>query len=291
MAIIVNTNMSSLVSQRNLTNSTNSLNTALQRMSTGFKVNKASDDAAGMFIATNLETQIRGAKVAQSNIATGTNMLQIAEGDLGLMEQNLLRMRDLALQASNGVYSRESMDAMMAEVAYRSEEMTRVATSSQFNGLHLLDGTTGAPDGLRLQVGPNSNGAQNSLTIDAGVFADTSSDVLLGNGTAGSAQTAIADAFLNATNAAAFVATMDTALTNLNTRKASIGAYQNRLDSAANSLVTNIENSTAAKSTIMDADIAAESANYAKAQILQQTSAALLTQANQLPALALKLIQ
>lgn len=156
MAIIVNTNMSSLIAQRNLTNATNGLNIALQRMSTGYKVNKAADDAAGMFIATNLETQIRGSKVAQTNVKTGTNLLQIAEGDIELLEDNLLRMRDLAVQAANSVYSDESMQAMADEVQYRAEEITRVATASQFNGLHLLDGT-GLPDGLRLQVGPNAD--------------------------------------------------------------------------------------------------------------------------------------
>lgn len=122
MAIIVNTNMSSLIAQRNLTNATNGLNIALQRMSTGYKVNKAADDAAGMFIATNLETQIRGSKVAQTNVKTGTNLLQIAEGDIELLEDNLLRMRDLAVQAANSVYSDESMQAMADEVQYRAEE-------------------------------------------------------------------------------------------------------------------------------------------------------------------------
>lgn len=285
MAIIVNTNMSSLIAQRNLTNATNGLNTALQRMSTGYKVNKAADDAAGMFIATNLETQIRGSKVAQTNVKTGTNLLQIAEGDIELLEDNLLRMRDLAVQASNGVYSDESMQAMADEVQYRAQEITRVATASQFNGLHLLDGT-GLPDGLRLQVGPNADEDQNSMVIDATVFAATDADTLLGGDAAGT----ITTAFENATNAAAFIETLDTALLDLNTRKAAIGAYQNRLDSALDSLVTNVENSTEAKSTIMDADIAEEAANYSKYQILQQSTAALLTQANQLPALALQLI-
>lgn len=285
MAIIVNTNMSSLIAQRNLTNATNGLNTALQRMSTGYKVNKAADDAAGIFIATNLETQIRGSKVAQTNVKTGTNLLQIAEGDIELLESNLLRMRDLAVQASNGVYSEESMQAMADEVQYRAQEITRVATASQFNGLHLLDGT-GLPDGLRLQVGPNADEDQNSMVIDATVFAATDADTLLG----GDAADAITTAFENATNAAAFIETLDTALLDLNTRKAAIGAYQNRLDSALDSLVTNVENSTEAKSTIMDADIAEEAANYSKYQILQQSTAALLTQANQLPALALQLI-
>ncbi len=285
MAIIVNTNMSSLIAQRNLTDATNGLNTALQRMSTGYKVNHAADDAAGIFIATNLETQIRGSKVAQTNVQTGTNLLQITEGDIELLESNLLRMRDLAVQAANSVYSEESMQAMADEVQYRAEEITRVATSSQFNGLNLLDGT-GLPDGLRLQVGPNADEAQNSMVIDAEVFAASDADTLLGGDAAG----AITTAFENATNAAAFIDTIDTALLDLNTRKAAIGAYQNRLDSALDSLVTNVENSTEAKSTIMDADIAEEAANYAKNQILQQSTAALLTQANQLPALALQLI-
>lgn len=281
MAIIVNTNISSLVSQRNLTNATNSLNQSLQRMSTGYKINSAKDDAAGMYIATNLDTQIRGSKVAQSNVATGSNMLQVAEGDLDVIKTNLQRIRDLAVQASNGVYSADSLAAMQKEVTARASEITRTATASQFNGLNLLDGTTAD---LRLQVGANAAANQNALTVDGTIFAAADADTLE------LTDANITAAFANATAAAAFITTVDTALTNINTRKSDIGALQNRLDSAATSLVTNIENSSAAKSTIMDADIAEESSAYTKAQILQQTSAALLTQANQLPSLALKLI-
>ena len=283
MAIIVNTNISSLVSQRNLTNATNSLNTALQRMSTGYKINSAKDDAAGLYIATNLDTQIRGSKVAQTNVETGSNLLTVAEGDLDVIKTNLQRIRDLAVQASNGVYSDESMKAMEDEVTARAAEITRVATASKFNGLELLSGNDLGQNGLRLQVGANAEEAQNALMIDKSVFAASDADTLGLDG-------AIGDAFANATAAAAFITTLDTALENINTRKSQIGAYQNRLESAATSLVTNIENSSAAKSTIMDADIAEESSNYTKASILQQTSAALLTQANQLPALALQLI-
>lgn len=284
MAIIVNTNISSLVSQRNLTNATNSLNTALQRMSTGYKINSAKDDAAGLYIATNLDTQIRGSKVAQTNVETGSNLLTVAEGDLDVIKTNLQRIRDLAVQASNGVYSDESMKAMEDEVTARAAEITRVATASKFNGLELLSGNDLGQNGLRLQVGANAEADQNALMIDKAVFAASDADTLgLDDGDIG-------DAFANATAAAAFITTLDTALENINTRKSQIGAYQNRLESAATSLVTNIENSSAAKSTIMDADIAEESSNYTKASILQQTSAALLTQANQLPALALQLI-
>ena len=284
MAIIVNTNISSLVSQRNLTNATNSLNSALQRMSTGYKINSAKDDAAGLYIATNLDTQIRGSKVAQSNVETGNNLLTVAEGDLDVIKTNLQRIRDLAVQASNGVYSDESMQAMEDEVTARAAEITRVATASKFNGLELLSGSDLGETGLRLQVGANAEADQNALMIDKEIFAASDAEALsLGT-------EAIEGAFENATAAAAFITTLDTALENINTRKSKIGAYQNRLDSAATSLVTNIENSSAAKSTIMDADIAEESSNYTKASILQQTSAALLTQANQLPALALQLI-
>ena len=288
MAIIVNTNMSALRTQRNLNNATNSLNTALNRMSTGLKINSAADDAAGMFVASKLETQIRGSKVAQSNVATGINVLQTAEGDMNVIQDNLLRIRDLATQAANGVYNAESMKAMKDEVNARIDEINRVANASNFNGLNLLNGDMA--DGLRLQVGANSEGATNSIKIDATVFADATAQALKLYGDNASTAT-IDDAFATASASAAFIADVDVALQNITTRKAAIGAYQNRLNSAADSLVTTIENATSAKSTITDADIAEESANYTKAQILQQTSATLLVQANQLPSLALNLIR
>ena len=293
MAIIVNTNMSALKTQANLNNATNSLNTALNRMSTGLKINSAADDAAGMFVASNLNTQIRGSKVAQSNVATGINVLQTAEGDFGVIEDNLLRIRDLATQAANGVYDQKSLTAMEDEVKARVDEINRIAKSSNFNGLNLLDGSIAKtdPSGLRLQVGANADTATNAIYVSASVF-DSASAQALGLYGANSVNnfTSIEDAFEFASTAAKFIADVDVALQNVTTRKATIGAVQNRLNSAADSLVTTIENATSAKSTIMDADIAEESANYTKAQILQQTSATLLVQANQLPSLALNLI-
>ena len=291
MAIIVNTNMSALKTQANLNSATNSLNTALNRMSTGLKINSAADDAAGMFVASNLNTQIRGSKVAQSNVATGINVLQTAEGDYGVIEDNLLRIRDLATQAANGVYDEKSLKAMKDEVDARVAEINRIAKSSNFNGLSLLDGK-GIPDtGLRLQVGANSDSAMNAITVDPEVFANASVQALgLYGAESVNKFDSIDKAFESSSNAALFIADVDAALQNVTTRKATIGAVQNRLNSAADSLVTTIENATSAKSTIMDADIAEESANYTKAQILQQTSATLLVQANQLPALALNLI-
>ena len=293
MAIIVNTNMSALKTQANLNSATNTLNTSLNRMSTGLKINSAADDAAGMFVASNLNTQIRGSKVAQSNVATGINVLQTAEGDFGVIEDNLLRIRDLATQAANGVYDEKSLTAMEDEVKARVDEINRIAKSSNFNGLNLLDGSISQRDksGLRLQVGANSATETNAIYVAPEVF-DSASAQALGLYGANSVNnfTSIEEAFEFASTAAKFIADVDTALQNVTTRKATIGAVQNRLNSAADSLVTTIENATSAKSTIMDADIAEESANYTKAQILQQTSATLLVQANQLPSLALNLI-
>lgn len=279
MAIIVNTNMSSLKTQRNLSSSTNALDRALERMSTGLKINKAADDAAGMFVANNLETQIRGSKVAQSNVATGINVLQSVEGNLDVINDNLLRIRDLCVQGANGVYDAASYTAMKNEIDARLAEITRISSSADFNGKKLLDGSIATA--LVLQVGPNS-GTNNQISVSQDVFADADATALVGSATA---------TFASAANATTLLGNVDDALEDIATRKATIGAIQNRLMSAQDSLVTTIENATAAKSTIMDADIAEESANYTKAQILQQTSATLLVQANSLPSMALTLVR
>lgn len=293
MPIIVNTNMSALTTQRNLTNATNDLNKALNRMSTGLRVNSSADDAAGMFVASTLDTQIRGSKVAQDNVATGINVLQTVEGDISVIEDNLLRIRDLATQAANGIYSEESMQAMQNEVDARIEEINRIANASNFNGLNLLNGNDAFKNGLRLQVGANSEKATNCVVVPAEVFAnaEASSLGLISNGTNDAQFASTEEVFSSASNAALFIADIDKALTKMNTHKATIGAIQNRLESANNSLTTMIENATAAKSTIMDADIAEESANYTRATILQQTASTLLVQANSLPQIALTLLQ
>ncbi len=304
MAIIVNTNMTALKTQKNLTNATNSLNSALERMSTGYKVNRAADDAAGLYVATGLNTQIRGSQVAKNNIATGNNVLQTLEGDLDVILDNLNRIRDLATQAANSIYDDSAMKAMQDEVTARLDEIDRISGASNFNGLTLLDGQSKlATEGLRLQVGANSEAATNSITIDAAMFDRIDSTTLGTNGddpTADPGTTAITDASLRdnveaafafASAAARYITVVDNAIDTISTNKATIGAVMNRLESAETSIVTTIENNTAAKSTIMDADIAEESANYTKAQILQQTSSALLIQANALPQIAIQLVQ
>ena len=275
MAIIVNTNMSAIKTQNNLNNATNLLNSALERMSTGLKINRAADDAAGMYVASNLETQIRGSKVAQSNVETGINVLQTVEGNLDVINDNLLRIRDLCIQAANGVYDENSLQAMQDEVDARLAEITRIQDSAKFNGMALFTAAdTGLGQaGLVLQVGANSD-TNNQITAKNTIFQKLTNPTV--------------DVKTAATTA---IGNVDTALNTVVSKKADIGAVQNRLSSAQASLVTTIENASAAKSTIMDADISQEAADFTKAQILQQTSATLLTQANQLPALALSLIQ
>ena len=303
MAIIVNTNMSALKTQKNLNNASNSLQTALERMSTGLKINKAADDAAGLYVATNLNTQISGSKVAKNNISTGNNVLSTLEGDLDVILDNLNRIRDLSVQAANSIYDESAMGAMKDEIDQRLQEIDRISLASNFNGLQLLAGKGQLADnGLRLQVGANADSAANAISLEKAFFAKTDSSTLgtsykgqLPNGTKLAANKGLSGnldaAFANASSAAQYIDIIDAAIDNISSKKSTIGATMNRLDAALTSLTTVIENNTAAKSTIMDADIAEESAEYTKQQILQQTSSALLVQANQLPSLALNLIQ
>lgn len=301
MAIIVNTNLSALKTQRNLTSATSSLNTSLERMSTGLKINKAGDDAAGLYVATGLNTQIRGSKVAQNNISIGNNVLQIVESDLDNMLNNLNRIRDLAVQSANSVYSGDSKQAMLDEVKSRFEEIDRISAASNFNGLHLLDGTNTdlKTNGLRLQVGANSDAKGNSIIIPKEIFEGTDSahlgttntnTIFSGQSIKDAGEAAMASDAA-ASLAAQYLDVLDDAINTISSNKSTIGAIMNRLDAATSSLATTIENNTAAKSTIMDADIAAESAEYTRSQILQQTASALLVQANALPQIAINLVQ
>ena len=280
--IIVNTNIPSMMVQRNLNTATSKLNNAIERMTTGLKINRAADDAAGLYIANGLDTQIRGSEICESNIQTGVNILQIAEGDLSLIQEHVSRIRDLATQAASDYYTTDARNAMASEAQARYDEINRLASASNFNGLTLLDGNSALASGLRLQVGPNAPAATNAIYV-SGVF-DSAAAADIG------IVSPIATAFSTAPLAAEFLNECDAALNNITNRRSTIGAIQNRLESALDSLNVEVENLSAAKSTIMDADIAKESSEYTKQQILQQASASLLVQANQAPSIALNLI-
>jgi flagellin len=214
----------------------------------------------------------------------------------------LQRIRDLATQAANSIYDTDAMSAMKQEVDARIAEIERISKATTFNGLHLLDAdaATNFANGLRLQVGANADAAANSITVPASVFSQTDCTTL-GTGASVNAGSSVTNtmsvasgatqAFSAATSAASYIAVVSKAIDEISNKKSTIGAIMNRLESAEATLATTIENSTAAKSTIMDADIAEESMEFTKHQILQQTSSALLVQANALPQIAISLVQ
>ncbi len=290
MAVIVNTNVQSLIAQRNLSQATNGLADATQRLSTGLKINKAADDAAGLFIAKGLESQLRGSQQCQTNISLGVNVLQIAEGDLTTIQDNVMRIKDLATQAANGVYSTASRTAMANEVNARVAEIDRVSKASTFNGMSLLDGNSNLANGLRLQVGAGSGADANSINV-TGVFGKSDADGIGLKGTESATAAAVTKAFASASASAAYIKTCEDALTNISTKRSNIGVAQSRLEMASQGLSTTIENVSAAKSTVMDTDVAATTSDYTKNQILQQISSAMLTQANSAPSIALSLIR
>ncbi len=166
MSIIVNTNVSSILVQRSLSTSTGNIQSSLEKLSTGYRINKAADDAAGLTISESLKSQARGAQVASSNAQTGVNLLQTAEGDLAIVQDNLQRIRDLSVQAANGTNGTAERTAIKSEVQQRVNEINRIASSSNFNGIKLLDGTASS---LSLQIGANATSSLNSLSITSGI--------------------------------------------------------------------------------------------------------------------------
>ena len=286
MAIVVNTNVQSIQVQNNLNRVTDAMNTAMERMTTGSKINSAADDAAGLVISKGIEVQTRGTQVAKSNAQSGTNLLQTAEGNLSVMQDNFMRIRDLTLQAMNGGQTEDQLQAMQEEAQARLAEIDRIATGAKFNTFDLFGGETrdGADETVTLQIGTGSDGATNTIEI-ADVFNDAHVSTLTGQATFTSSFVGTDLAEMQAQ-----LDQLDTAITEISSRRGTIGSTINRLDSAMDQLDTQYENLSAANSRITDADIATESSNYIKNQILQQASASLLTQANQQPNIALSLI-
>jgi len=353
MAITINTNMSSLVAQKSLNAATNQMNTSMQRLSTGARINSSKDDAAGSAVTTKLDYKISSLAVAEDNAQMGSSLLDTAEGTLDVVQSNLQRIRDLTEQAANGTYGSDAMTAIKAEISGRLDEVTRIASTTEFNGKSLLDGSMDS--GINLQVGINAD-ANSIIKLEGSLFAKADSKSLLGDyelkvaagdgftksdvenvlkignelfdtsvtgkiSLATSAQrtawansdedeeATTADAtykantdskaaatdnldliFTNDKTAQAFLDNIDVALKNITDRKTGIGAAQQRVSSAMEVTKVMSNNLTSAKSLIEDADIAEESSNYIKNQILQQTASSLLATANQNPSIALSLI-
>ena len=288
MTITVNTNMASLTAQNSLNKSTTKMNTAMERMTTGYRINSSKDDAAGMAVANKLNYKVSSLKVAQDNGQMGASMLETAEGVLGVMKDNLVRIRDLTEQAANGTYGSDAMTAIETEVQARMDEITRLAESSEFNGKILFNpndaDNNGIKENIKLQVGINHKD-QSVIELDKKLFADAKASTIL-NVTGGK----VADKYKNDSTARAFLEKIDGALKDITSRTTLLGGYQQRIISAMDAAGVMETNLTSAKSLIEDADIAEESSNYIKQQILQQTSASLLATANQAPSIALNLV-
>ena len=282
MALTINTNLGSLIVQKNLDDATKALNRSIERMTTGFKINSAGDDAAGYAVATKMDTQLSSISVAQDNVAIGSSLLSTAESNYDLIVTHMQRIRDLTEEAANGTYGQDSIDAIKAEVTARWEEINRITASTEFNGIKLLDGSAGA---INLQIGVDST-ANSRLALDAALFDEATAEELTGV----AKNTFLGYFTVGGTNYTTALDAIDKALDEVTTRQTNIGAIQNRLDSAADALDVQYSNVTSSLSTIKDADVAAESSEYIKAQILQQASASLLSTANQTPSIALNLI-
>ena len=279
MAITVNTNMAALAAQNALNKSTSKMNTAMERMTTGYKINSSKDDAAGLAVSNKLEYKVSSLKVAQNNAQMGASMLDTMEGVMTTINDNLTRIRDLTEQAANGTYGTDALTAITTEVNARIAEIDRIANSAEFNGKKILDGSTKS---VTLQVGINGD-ANSQITLDASVFQSAKKDDL------GLTDVDWAKKDGDAT-ARAYLETVDKAIEKITNAKTAIGGKQAAITSAMESAQVMQTNLTSANSLIKDADIAEESSNYIKNQILQQTSASLLATANQAPSIALNLV-
>ncbi|MGF6109788.1 flagellin FliC [Pseudomonas sp. ADAK2] len=286
MALTVNTNTTSLNVQKNLNRASDALSTSMSRLSSGLKINSAKDDAAGLQISNRMSSQIRGQIVAVKNANDGISMAQTAEGALQESTNILQRMRELATQARNGTNGTADQTATNAEFAQMSDELTRIAASTNLNGKQLLDGSAGT---MTLQVGSNTGTANHIDLVLSSKFDAVSLSV--GSGTVvltGTTGTGVSSAAANIDNA---ITAIDAAIASIGATRANLGASQNRLTSTISNLQNITENVTAAQGRVQDTDFAAETANLTKQQTLQQASTAVLAQANQLPSAVLKLLQ
>ena len=300
MALTINTNISSMIVQSNLSKATNSLNNAIERMTTGYKINSASDNAAGYSIATNWQTKLGSLDVAADNAATGADMLSTLEDTYSLITSHLQRVRDLTEQAANGTYGADSLAAVKSEITARLQEVDRIAANCEYNDKYMMNGSITA--NINLQVGL-TNDANSKITLSSTLFAAANVGALFKNTTGasitglnGAAASSAADIELIATQcagsdtAATTLDKIDKVINAISGRQTTLGAAQNRVESAIESIGVQVQNITSSLSTLRDADVATESSNYIKAQILQQASATLLATANQTPSIALNLL-
>lgn len=279
MPQVINTNMMSLNSQRSLNKSQQSMQTSLERLSSGLRINRAKDDAAGLAITERITSQVRGLEQAMRNANDGISLVQTAEGALEEITSMLQRMRELAVQSANGTYNNSDRDSLDDEFQALANEITRVTDVTEFNNINLL----GQNSTLSMQVGWE-NGANNVIAISIkNDLVSTSASTGIGSALAGGISTVA--------KAGSAMAMIANALEVVSSIRADFGAIQNRMESAIRNMENVVENQSAARSRIQDADFARETANLTRTQILQQAGTAMLAQANQLPQNVLSLLQ
>ena len=276
MAQVINTNVMSLNSQRSLNRSQISMQVSLERLSSGLRINRAKDDAAGLAISERFTAQIRGLEQAVRNANDGISLVQTAEGALSEVENSLQRMRELAVQAANGTYNASDRDSLNDEYQALATEIDRISNVTEFNNINLL----GSTDSVEMQVGWE-NGANNVITIQRVDIAST------GRATA----SAVAGGVTSVGSATAAISIVGRAIDEISSFRADFGAIQNRLESSVRNMENVVENQSAARSRVLDADFARETANLTRTQILQQAGAAMLAQANALPQNVLSLLR
>ena len=287
MSQTINTNLVSLNAQRQLSHSQSALAVSMQRLSSGLRINSAKDDAAGLAISERMHSQTRGMTVAARNANDAISLSQTAEGALGSVSNLFQRMRELAVQAANGTNNTTDSASLNQEFVQLAQEATRTLGGTQFNGVAILATSANST----YQIGANNSSAIDQITVsgfdwtgNSSITSVLGSTVLTGTGV----PTLQISSQAGAQGA---IASLDTALAAVNTQRATYGAVQNRFENVISNLQTAIENQSAAKSRITDADYAVETSNLSRAQILQQAGNAMVAQANQLPQMVLSLLK
>ncbi|MEJ5867314.1 flagellin [Pseudokineococcus sp. 5B2Z-1] len=268
MGFQINNNVAAFNAYRNLSVTQNSVSSSLEKLSSGLRINRAADDAAGLAISEGLRSQVGGLKVAARNAQDGISMVQTAEGALGTTHSMLQRLRDLSVQAANDTNSDKARTNIDTEAKQLVAELDRIGKSTSFNGTNLLDGTATS---VNFQVGANSDATVNAIVVDLSSASVTGVATALGG----------LD-FSDAAGAQAAIGTIDTQIETISTARANLGAVQNRFESTIKNLNVSIENLTASESRIRDTDMASEMVSFTKSQILSQAGTAMLAQANQM---------
>jgi len=275
MAFRINTNVQSLAGQRSLNRTTHALSRNFSKLSSGLRIERAADDSAGIAISERMRAQVRALRQAERNAGDGVSVVETTEGGLSNIQSILQRMKELATESANGTNAASDKDALQTEFGQLSSEVTRIAKSTEFNGKVLLDGTTTT---LALQVGDGTTANVDTITLTLSAATEGALSIgALNVGASGDASAAIT--------------AIDNAIQTVNANRATLGAFQNRLGNAVDSISQRIQNLSAAESRIRDVDFASEMADLTRNQILQQAGTAMLAQANAAPQLALQLLQ